>query len=271
MKANNLTISISAPCRKNCPYCISNMTFHPKTNDDLFQRNLEKAVNMAHIYGVNSVLITSKGEPLLRLEYVKNVAECFKAFPLEIQTNGDMLIGMGVLDMLYYSGVNTIAISVDSMAGIKTLEPVYSMIVGNGFNLRLTIVISDLWEEKDIRPVLDYCVLNGIRQLTFRLVTIPEIYRTDERSQATIKWIEENTKRSQKEFFDSIDPFINDDNSLIRELPFGPKVYSAMGVAITTIPYCIQEHNNTQDIRSLIYHQDGHVYTSWDKPASILF
>jgi molybdenum cofactor biosynthesis enzyme MoaA len=247
------------------------MTFHPKANDDLFQRNLEKAVNMAHIYGVNSVLITSKGEPLLRLEYVKNVAECFKAFPLEIQTNGDMLIGMGVLDMLYYSGVNTIAISVDSMAGIKTLEPVYSMIVGNGFNLRLTIVISDLWEEKDIRPVLDYCVLNGIRQLTFRLVTIPEIYKTDERSQATIKWIEENTKRSQKEFFDSIDPFINDDNSLIRELPFGPKVYSAMSVAITIMPYCIQENNNTQDIRSLIYHQDGHMYTSWDKPASILF
>jgi hypothetical protein len=219
---------------------------------------------------VNSVLITTKGEPLNRLEYVKNVAEYFKAFPLEIQTNGDMLIGMGVLEMLYYSGVNTIAISVDSMERIKTLEPVYSMIAGYGFNLRLTIVISDLWEEKEIRPLLDYCVLNGIRQLTFRLVTIPLFYRMDERSQAIVKWVEENTKKSQKEFFESINMFANSEN-LVRELTFGPKVYSAMGISITTIPYCIQEHDNTQDIRSLIYHQDGHMYTSWDKPASILF
>lgn len=270
MKANNLTISINAPCRKNCPYCVSHMTFFPKPNDDLFQRNLEKATNLAHIYGVNSVLITSKGEPLQRLEYVKNIAECFKTFPLEIQTNGEMLIGMGVLDLLYYSGVNTIAISVDSMEVIKTFEPVYSMITGYGFNLRLTIIISDLWKEKDIRTVLDYCVLNRIKQLTFRLVTIPEIYRTDERSEAIVKWIEENTKRSQKEFFESINTFVNSEN-LIRELSFGPKVYSAMGVAITIIPYCIQESNNTEDIRSLIYHQDGHMYTSWDKPASILF
>lgn len=270
MKANNLTISINAPCRKNCPYCISQMTFFPKPNDELFQRNLEKAVNIAHIHGVNNVLITSKGEPLQRLEYVKSIAEYFKAFPLEIQTNGEMLIGMGVLDMLYYSGVNTIAISVDSMAGIKTLEPVYSMIAGSGFNLRLTVIISDLWEEKDVRPLLDYCVLNGIRQLTFRLVTIPDIYRTDERSQANIKWIEENTKRSQMNFFDSFEAFTTEKN-IIRELPFGPRVYSAMGVAITIMPYCIQESNNTKDIRSLIYHQDGHMYTSWDKPASILF
>ena len=270
MKANNLTVSINAPCRKNCPYCVSRMTFFPKTNDDLFQRNLEKAVNLAHIHGVNSVLITSKGEPLQRLDYVKNIAEYFKAFPLEIQTNGEMLIGMGVLDMLYFAGINTIAISVDSMAAIKTLEPVYSMIAGYGFNLRLTIIISDLWQEKDIRPVLDYCVINGIRQLTFRMVTVPEICRVDERSEATVKWIEENTKKSQKEFFESLSVFANSEN-LVRELPFGPKVYSAMGVAVTIMPYCLQEYNNTEDIRSLIYHQDGHMYTSWDKPASILF
>ena len=270
MKANNLTISISAPCRRNCPYCISNMTFYPKANDDLFLRNLDKAIKMAHLCGVTSVLITSKGEPLNRLDYIKNLAEAFKLFPLEIQTNGEMLIGMGVLDMLYYSGVNTIAISVDSMAAIKTLEPVYSMIAGYGFNLRLTIVISDLWEEKDVKPLLEYCASNGIRQLTFRLTTIPYIYRTGEKSEATIKWIEENTKKSQKEFFESINMFANSEN-LVRELAFGPKVYSAMGISITSIPYCIQEHNNTQDIRSLIYHQDGHMYTSWDKPASILF
>ena len=42
-------------------------------------------------------------------------------------------------------------------------------------------------------------------------------------------------------------------------------------ILVTIIDYCIQEYNNTEDIRSLIYHQDGYMYTSWDKPASILF
>lgn len=269
MKANNLTVSINAPCNRKCPYCVSNMTFHPKANEELFKRNLEKAFELAKIVGVTSVMISSKGEPLQKLELVKYVSEQFRMFPLEIQTNGDMLIGMGVIDMLYYSGVNTIAISVDSMAAIKTLEPVYSMIAGN-FNLRLTVLLSDLWEEEDIRPLLNYCEIHGIRQLTFRQVTIPDISRIDERSDATIKWIEENTKKSQNKFTESIDSLITPD-SLIRELPFGPRVYNIIGVAVTVIPYCIQESNNTEDIRSLIYHQDGHMYTSWDKPASILF
>jgi molybdenum cofactor biosynthesis enzyme MoaA len=42
MRANNLTISINAPCNKDCSYCISKMTFAPQPDHELFLRNIKK-------------------------------------------------------------------------------------------------------------------------------------------------------------------------------------------------------------------------------------
>jgi len=270
MKANNLTICIDSNCRRNCPYCISKMTFYPKPNDQLFQRNLDKAVCMARACEVNNVLITSKGEPLQRLDLIKQTVEYFKDFPLEIQTNGDMLVGMGVLDMLHYSGVDTIAISVDSVGRIKELEPIFVMASSYGFNLRLTVILTDLWKEKNVNTILCYCLEQGIRQLTFRKATYPKISVAREESVKVMEWIDGNTKEEHYSLFDSLAKYMVEKN-LIRVLPFGTAVYDALGIAVTVIPYCIQENHKSDDIRSLIYHQDGHMYTSWDKQSSILF
>jgi hypothetical protein len=58
----------------------------------------------------------------------------------------------------------------------------------------------------------------------------------------------------------------------LRVLPeTGIEVYDIMGMSVCFSDYCIQQENRMEDIRSLIFHQDGHVYTSWDSPASILF
>ena len=59
--------------------------------------------------------------------------------------------------------------------------------------------------------------------------------------------------------------------NLIRVLPFGAEVYDIGGIAVTWLDECVQERNNTNDIRSLIYQEDGHMYSSWDSLASILF
>jgi hypothetical protein len=43
------------------------------------------------------------------------------------------------------------------------------------------------------------------------------------------------------------------------------------GIAVTFFEYCVQDSNGEDDIRSLIYNQDGHLYTTWNSPASMIF
>ena len=58
---------------------------------------------------------------------------------------------------------------------------------------------------------------------------------------------------------------------IIRKLPFGATVFDINGVSFTYFDYCVQESSNDETIRSLIYQEDGHLYTSWNSKASIIF
>jgi len=61
------------------------------------------------------------------------------------------------------------------------------------------------------------------------------------------------------------------DKSFVRSIPFGAKIYDINGISLTYFEYCIQESSSDSNIRSLIYREDGHLYTSWDKLGSIIF
>ena len=264
MKANNLTICINAVCNKNCPYCISKMTWAPEPNEILFNRNLDKAVEIARLASVSSVLLTSKGETLNNMVKVIQCCKAFQTFPLEIQTNG--IFGCHcTVKKLYDYGVNTLAISIDKYKAIDVLADTYKVANELGVNIRLTIVLTDMWDadpNEFFKKIKDY----GIKQITFRKATIP----SNSLNIMTSNWIGENTKKDHTPFLDyfrrDFDP-----KHLVRELAFGSNVYDMEGISVSIIDYCIQEHNNTEDIRSLIYHQDGHLYTSWDKQGSLIF
>lgn len=270
MKANNLTLSIGASCNNDCPYCVSKMTFFPKENPSLFIRNLPKAQRIAEIASVNSVLITSKGEPLLNTETVLMCCEYFASFPLEIQTNGVFLTKQ-TIGQLYKKGVNTVAISVDSYKNLLLYRYSYDICNDLGINVRITVVLSDLWDAASGYDFLADCNTMGIKQVTLRTMTVPVHRQITKESINTADWITNNNHAERYEGFLSHIKTYETKGNLIRTLPFGSSVYDMEGVAVTTIPYCIQEANNTTDIRSLIYHQDGHLYSSWDKRSSIIF
>lgn len=296
MKSNNLTICIDAKCGKNCPYCISEMTWNPKPNHDLFCKNINKALTTAKMFNVNSVLLTSKGETLNDLIMVNYCLDKFKDFPLEIQTNGILLrkptfptkfndgpnINYPLITGLYENHLNTIAISIDKPSDLILFEDVFHLINRLGMLIRLTVVVTSMWTEEmsTIRPVFFRMLQkNRISQITFRKATKPTLFlRGEQETNSTNKetetrnWIDKNYGKKEKNFIDSIKnlPELKNKNNIVRELPFGI-VYTIADIALTIIDYCIQEHHKTDDIRSLIYHHDGHMYTSWDKPASKLF
>ena len=267
MRANNLTISINAPCNKDCAYCISKMTFAPQPDHDLFCRNIKKAVYMASAAGVSSVMITSKGEPLLNMDHVMYVLSHFRDFPTEIQTNGTKL-DENTISRFADMKLNTVAISTDNPID-HDLSTVLDMLTQAKINSRLTIVVTDGFKV-ELAPLISYCHAYGVRQLTLRMATAPMRVISNERSYNTLDWIKNNTKDEHKAFFDTLRSYQNE-KTVIRKLPWGAMVHDVEGIAVTTIDYCIQEYNNYDDIRSLIYHQDGHLYTSWDKPSSLIF
>lgn len=268
MKANNLTISVPAECQLNCPYCVSKMTFAPKPNACLFKRNLTKARELARAARVSSVLVTSKGEPLLAdIELLRWISFVFKSFPLEIQTNA-IALTPEMIDWLYDHYFNTVAISLTKPLSHYHLQ--LTNLKNKGLISRITIVLTDLPLFYD--SLIDDCISLGVKQLTLRRATVPKVSKPTQESRETTTWINNNTKSKYLDIINYIK-----DHDIIRTLSFnsnsskGTAVYDIEGIAVTIIDYCIQEKHSENDIRSLIYHQDGHMYTSWDKPSSILF
>lgn len=93
-------------CNLQCPYCVSKMTPSVGVDsnaEDVNWRNFKIACQFALRNGVNTALITSKGETLLYPEVCGNYIQACAAegFPfIEIQTNGLCLLEMERLEAL---------------------------------------------------------------------------------------------------------------------------------------------------------------------------
>lgn len=278
MKANNLTISIPQPkegprCDKNCPYCISLMTPSVKFDYDLFFNNLEKAKYVAKICSVSSILLTGKGEPCLNYHLLLQTAMKFSDFPMELQTNGLWLLEhKDAVKELRSVGLDTLAFSVDNLWNVNELFFVSKVANDLGMTVRVCLNLTNKITPK-IKFVELIASMKGflIDQLLLRQLTIPDKALETKESEKTKKWIQDNVNFSTYQRLYSEMQEIVDEKDLIRILPHGAMVYDIDNMAVSFSDYCIQEYNNTEDIRSLIYLEDGHLYTSWDKISSRLF
>ena len=89
-------------------------------------------------------------------------------------------------------------------------------------------------------------------------------------------WIQENVSKSF--YATAVSKFHNDANReggpnirKIRTNSQGITIWDYEGVSVVTSDYCIQDSAADDEIRSLIFQEDGHLYTAWNSPASILF
>jgi len=269
MKANNLTISIPTPkCKKSCPFCVSKMTFGVDDNLELFQKNLIKVRKFADIAQVSSVLVTGKGEPMDNLHDLLDVCEVFKDFPLEIQTNGTLLTEDNI-NYIKKFGINVVAISIWNPKELYSFSEIAKEL--NKFAIvRITIILNNAWKGTSFREVLNFCKTHKISQLTFRIPTVPKTIKDNAESIKTKNWIVKNSN-DYDHILKDLKSYLNGDN-FVRKLPFdSTSIYDIEGISVATFDYCIQENSNSDDIRSLIYQSDGHLYTTWDKSGSILF
>jgi hypothetical protein len=280
MKAQTLAISIpNYGCDKDCRYCISKMTGYLTPNQGLFQINLNKVKTIATSSNVVDVVLTSKGEICdneKSIEFAnKVVISNFNVWPIVLQTNGLSLKKReGMLEVFNAFGLNILAVSIDTKNGIPYFGELFDRSKSLGLLNRVTINLTkEIIEGKFFEDFIKDCLICNVDQISFREITIPTVgvVYTDEATK-TVDWIMKNGPSSEAKtiWLSNMDSCLKE-GRILRKLPYGPILYDYKGISVTHFPYCIQDDSNDDDIRSLIYQEDGHLYTSWNSKASKIF
>jgi len=279
VKAQNLTISVPGDkCDKNCGYCISTITWQPENDMSLMASNVRKVKEFASKLKVPSVLFTGKKEPFLAMDEMLWLIRRFKDYWVEVQTNGILLNKHPeefAMKLMKFK-VNVVAFSIDRLEDITKYEDTFATLTKFGiivrvcFNLTKEItakhgfysIMSEVIKRKDKSGV------PFIRQVLFRNISYPS---TAAKNHPTVKWIDNNV--SQVDYLSILDQAMRANMKVIRTVSYtGIVIYSYNRLSsVCFSDYCLQETSKTEDIRSLIFHSDGHVYTSWDDPTSVLF
>lgn len=281
----NVSIPVEEKCNKNCPYCISKMTRPVKVDENLWGRNLDKAVNLANLSSTTSIIMTGKHDPLQNMDALLKACDKFNKFPVEIQTNGLLLDAVKIVK-LYHHGVDTIAISIDSMKQLESLSVTIDDIHTMGMTIRLAFNVTDILLSPytkiyapdkvvfDIllREIQEFAKEHNVSQISFRSITIPTNLLKDkeymeEHSEAAnaVSWIKEHADNPMSRLFIAhFNEWLKDVGEEICRLPFGAVIYMHEDISYTYFDYCIQDKSGEEDIRSLIYFDDGHLSRSWN-------
>lgn len=275
MKAQNLAISIpkTKDCDKNCPYCVSRMTGFLEPNLTLFFRNIQKAKTLAKHSQITSVLITGKGEPILEWDLMISVLDEFSEFPVELQTNGiELRTHPEKIVTLSTHGLNVLAISIDNPEEILKYTNVIEQAQATGMLVRYTINMTNKFKYHDFYSIFTMCKNAGIDQLSLREITIPTDAIDTEESKKAQEWIGKNVSYGfVNNIYTSMKEILEKDGRYLMSLPYGANLYDLEGISVTWFNYCVQDSNEGDDIRSLIYQENGHMFFAWNSKASRLF
>ena len=267
MKVNSLSISIpsDAKCNKNCPYCISKMTGSSKGNFDNFFRNLNKVEKVASHADVSSVIITGKTEPLLEenMKSMLKIGYIFRDYPLEIQTNGIMLHDQRIITCLRDAYINTIAISIDSFNQFNSLSYDMSQLSDMGYNIRATVNLTTDIMSHELSELFEICKKSKVDQLSLRVLTVPNYRLQTKESDKAAEYIDNIDVTDISKYLLKFSSTLQLYGIFIRKLSFGASVYMCNDISCTVFEDCIQENSDNDNIRSLVYYEDGHLSTSW--------
>lgn len=279
MRAQNLSICVPyRGCDKDCAYCVSKMTGYSEADRQRMRENLPKVASVASMADVSSVLLTGKGEPCLNMDDVIYLLDAFAHLPAELQTNGLQLLkrfehdpACGDLERLRRHHLNVLAFSLDGLSQFEQMAKLFARARTLGLVVRVTFNLTDqVNDDVNFEDFIAACRAAGVDQFSLRQVSVPnEVVLTEPKAAAAADWIRQHVDPEQYQRL--VAELLSRDPRLVRKLPYGAAVYDVDGIAVSFFDYCIQDDHRSDDIRSLIFNEDGHVYTAWNSPASILF
>jgi organic radical activating enzyme len=306
---NIQTISIVVPtkgCVNNCPFCVSRMHDSPYENkwNDI---QMVKRIKYAIMNNVNTCIITGIGEPLQNISFLNKLSMLFNRlddpFPnIELQTTGIFLLrNEKVFDnytsalsnpiytnlvLLKKLGVNTISLSVSNIFDDELnnkiicvlekekfyLENLIRILKNDGFNIRLSLNMLKEYDAYTPENIIERCKDLGADQITFRKMYCPKVNFTPQ-----TEWVKENSAKEStlkkiKEYIQgtSINGHQDGNGKLLYQLPFGPFVYSIMGMSVVIDDNCMGQESRL-NLKYVILRENGKLYSQWDDEGSLIF
>jgi hypothetical protein len=270
-----------------------------------------KRIKYAAMNGVNTLILTGTGEALQNPSFLRNLAKVLykedHPFPnVELQTSGVMLMdSKEVIDelagtqkkhyhnmeLLHDLGVNTISLSISDVFDSDnnweiigspkkyrpSLEDLCGFIKKMGFNLRLSLNMTSVYNDQYPEDVLDACKSLGANQITLRKMygggyDNPESIWVDENSceDKVIERINEYIAGERDEEFQSGYSYHNGEGTPLYRLPFGPMAYSIMGMSVVVDDNCMNKESYDQ-LKYVILRENGKLYCQWDDEGSLIF
>lgn len=276
----------SEACIAKCPFCVSCETPNKENLKEIIinERNLKIAANLANRSNIDTVMLTSRGEPLLFPEQITKYLKILKEFNfpfIELQTNGILLSNDKYFNYLkewYDLGLTTIAISTVSEkyeinknnytpnSNYINLEDIILMLHKMGFSVRLTcICCKDMMDTtQKLEDYIVYAKKNKVEQVTIRPVN--DEYRREDAK----LWVEKNklTDKQKQDFKNYLDK----NGTKLLEIERIGTIYDVNGQNVClSVPLTkYTRDTNPDNGRQLIYFPDGHIRYEWEMEGGIL-
>lgn len=282
----------SAACQARCPFCVSRQTplqGVSNKHEPINYRNWNQACGLAKASGVNTIMLTGKGEPTLFPHQITEVLNSLLPFNfpiIELQTNGidiaDGKIDHEQLFEWYRLGLRIISVSnvgVDKGFGQRIYTPyrkeyidLASLIENlhkNKFSVRMATVMlkGGVDSYESIPELVLFAKRYNVEQLRLCPVNHSGVIETDEAKEVS-EWTRANALTEYQ--LKGIKDHIERNSELLLTLPHGANVYDYDGQNVC-LANCLTESQNPDTIRQLIYFPDGSLRYSWQyKGARIL-
>lgn len=232
--------------------------------------------------GVNTVILTGvdgeilQNKPFLQLFDILNNLLPSPFSWIEAQTSGVMLDECN-LQFLKNIGVKTISLSIsdifdeDNNAEITeipkalefNLDALCQEIKEKNFNLRLSLNVSDCYNDMRPKDFFDRAEQLKADQVTFRV-----LYTSPTNDSEEDKWI--SAHRIDKNLMADINQYILDNGNLIGVLTFGAKNYGVKGISVVIDDNCMNEYVH-KSLKYIILREDLKLYSRWDTKSSLLY
>jgi molybdenum cofactor biosynthesis enzyme MoaA len=279
----------SEACIACCPFCVSceKPTKENLVNKEINWRNFKIAANIANRSNVDTVMLTSRGEPLLFpnqiSDYLKNLKEFNFPF-IELQTNGILItrkkeIYDEYLKEWYQNGLTTIVISVvshrkevnqknylNNLSEYIDLSELINYLHELKFSVRLACVCCKgmIDNHSEVQEFLNFAKQNKVEQVTLRPVN------DEYRREATRLWINDNklTEANKKD----IKNYLEEQGTKLLVLERIGTIYDVDGQnVLLSLPLTkYTRDTNPDNLRNLIFFQDGHIRYEWEMDGGIL-
>jgi hypothetical protein len=251
-----------------------------ESGDYLYERDYLNRIDFCLERNFESLIITGTGEPLLNMTFLEKLAHwntrTIRPFRwIEVQTSGVTLDNEKLKFLRNILGVTGISLSLSNMfdddsnhkvnhtpEGLRFgIDCLCKSIRDHGLNLRLSL---NMWSEYDrwsFEQIFNRAGSLFPQQITFRI-----LYTSGNENLPQNQWINSHEYKHAGELRNWI---INNGYPL-ETVSFGATRYGVKGMSVLLDDDCMST-TSRDTVRYLILRPDCHLYTKWNRKASLLF